>query len=148
MGSKSVGIIDAFSNSARPMQLLFSEQQLVAPGKLPQGVSELAFEFNLMPPREPHRLYETYHGIFVNINYMVKCDIKRSFLAKSIQKTQQFVVQYKPEKPLETKEINFSISPETVQKNVKERISIPRFLVTGRLDASDLCVTKPITGNV
>lgn len=148
MGSKSVGIIDAFSNSARPMQLLFSELQLSSSGKLPQGITELAFEFNLISPKEPNKLFETYHGIFVNISYMIKCDIKRSFLAKSIQKIQQFVIQYKAEKQNETKEIHFSISPETVQKNIKERISIPRFLITGRLDASDWCVTKPFTGNV
>lgn len=148
MGSKSVGIIDAFSNSARPMQLLCSELQLAGAGKLPLGITELAFEFTLTPPKEPNRLYETYHGIFVNVNYLVKCDIKRSFLAKSIQKTQQFVIQYVPEKRAELKEVNFSISPDTLQKSVKERLSIPRFLITGRLDASEWCVTKPFTGHV
>lgn len=149
LGNKSVGIIEAFTNSVKPIQLLNVTLPLASAGKLPQGISELAFEFPLTCTKEPKKLYETYHGIFVNVNYVIKCDIKRSFLAKSIQKVQQFVIQYRPEKePLPCKEINFSISPETLQKSAKERISIPRFLITGHLDAVDCCITKPFTGHV
>lgn len=62
--------------------------------KLNAGLTEVKFEFRLKAAKEP-KLYETYHGVFVNINYLVKCELKRSFLAKSIQKSQQFVIQYK-----------------------------------------------------
>lgn len=58
------------------------------------------------------------------------------------------IEQLQPEKRPKTKEVNFSISPETLQKTAKERISIPRFLITGLLDSTDCCVTKPFTGNV
>lgn len=148
LGNKSVGIIEAFSNSVKPIQLLCVTIPLASAGKLPQGLSELAFEFPLTCTKEPKTLYETYHGIFVNINYLVKCDIKRSFLAKSIQKTQQFVIQYRPIKRNQLKDVNFSISPETLQKTAKERISMPRFLITGHLNATEWCVTKPFTGHV
>lgn len=149
LGNKSVGIIEAFTNSAKPIQLLNVSLPLASAGKLPQGISELAFEFPLNCTKEPKKLYETYHGIFVNVNYVIKCDIKRSFLAKSIQKVQQFVIQYRPEKPpFLSKEVTFSISPETLQKTAKERISIPRFLITGQLDTVDCCITKPFTGQV
>lgn len=93
-------------------------------------------------------LYETYHGVFVNITYILKADIKRSFLAKPVQKEQQFIVQYKPDLKPQLNEVNFSISPDTLLKTAKERISIPRFLITGRLDATECCVTKPFTGHV
>lgn len=149
LGNKSVGIIEAFTNSVKPIQLLNVTVPLAGAGRLPQGISELAFEFPLACTKEPKKLYETYHGIFINVNYVIKCDVKRSFLAKSVQKVQQFVIQYRPEKQsLQPKEINFSISPETLQKIAKERISIPRFLVTGRLDTVDCCITKPFTGHV
>lgn len=155
LGSKSTGIFEPFSNSIKPFQLLNSAVQLAGAGKLPQGFSELAFEFPLQCVKEPKILYETYHGIFININYAIKCDIKRSFLAKSVQKTQQFVIQYRPKsKPVATtattqESFNFTISPETLQKAAgKERIAIPRFLITGRLDTVDCCMTKPFTGHV
>jgi hypothetical protein len=44
--------------------------------------------------------------------------------------------------------VNFSISPETIQKTTKERITIPRFLITGYLDSTNCCITKPFTGHV
>lgn len=135
--------------------------------KLNAGLTEVKFEFRLNATKEP-KLYETYHGVFVSINYMVKCELKRSFLAKSIQKSQQFVIQYKvafddetfhrfcilpridfqPIANCPTTEVNFSISPETLQKTAKERISIPRFLITGHLDITECCLTKPFTGHV
>lgn len=160
LGNKSTGIFEPFSNSIKPFQLLSGAVQLAGAGKLPQGFSELAFEFPLQCTKEPKILYETYHGIFININYSIKCDIKRSFLAKSVQKTQQFVIQYRPTaKPaissaaggVASQEcFNFTISPETLQKAAggKERIAIPRFLITGRLDSTDCCITKPFTGHV
>lgn len=141
----------------------------VPASKLNAGLTEVKFEFRLKAAKEP-KLYETYHGVFVNINYLVKCELKRSFLAKSIQKTQQFVIQYKvngsgkwlcpppifnrfekyfqPIPKCPTTEVNFSISPETLQKTAKERISIPRFLITGHLDFTECCLTKPFTGHV
>lgn len=148
LGNKSAGIFEGFSNSIKPFQLLNSCIQLAAAGKLSQGFSELAFEFPLTCVKEPKILHETYHGIFININYVIKCDIKRSFLAKSVQKSQQFVIQYKPKPKLPLNEVNFTISPETLQKTGKERITIPRFLITGHLDSVDCCVTKPFTGHV
>lgn len=163
LGNKSTGIFEPFSNSIKPFQLLNSSVQLAGAGKLAQGFSELAFEFPLQCIKEPKILYETYHGIFININYSIKCDIKRSFLAKSVQKTQQFVIQYRPKaKPAISNAgtgtgsvaiqecFNFTISPETLQKAAggKERIAIPRFLITGRLDSTECCITKPFTGQV
>lgn len=95
IGNKGVGIFETFSSTIKPIQLLNVIIPLAAPGKLAQGFSEFPFEYSLQCTKEPKILYETYHGVFVNINYLIKCDIKRSFLAKSIQKTQEFIIQYK-----------------------------------------------------
>ncbi|XP_073840927.1 vacuolar protein sorting-associated protein 26C-like isoform X2 [Musca autumnalis] len=148
--SKSVGLLDAFSNSLKPITLLSSTIDLSAPGKLNAGVSEFHFEFPLKCTKEPKMLYETYHGMFININYQLRCDVKRSFLAKSLQKTQQFCIQYKPEQePVPPpKEVCFSISPESIQKNSKERITMPRFLITGKFEKLEFCITQPLKGNL
>ncbi|XP_037933863.1 vacuolar protein sorting-associated protein 26C [Teleopsis dalmanni] len=149
LSTKNVGLFDAFYNSVKPITLLNNTLELAAPGKLAQGISEFHFEFPLTCNKEPRILYETYHGVFININYQLRCDVKRSFLAKSLQKTQQFCIQYKPTATdlKKSSEVNFSVSPETLQKTAKERISIPRFLVTGKLDNTECCITEPLTGH-
>lgn len=63
-------------------------------GKIPAGTTDIPFELPLHP-KTNRTLYETYHGVFVNISYMLRCEMKRNFLAKDIIKSQQFLVQYK-----------------------------------------------------
>lgn len=149
ISNKNVGIFEAMYNSVKPITLLNQCTDLAPSGKLPPGNTEIPFELPLICTKEPKVLYETYHGVFVNVTYILKAEIKRSFLAKSVAKTQQFIIQYRPSHPTEKKtETNFSISPETLQKTAKERISIPRFLITGVLDSTEACVTKPFTGHL
>ncbi|KAI9588115.1 vacuolar protein sorting-associated protein 26C [Glossina fuscipes] len=151
--SKSVGLMEAaFYNSLKPITILNSTYELSAPGKLFAGVSEFHFEFPLACKKEPRILYETYHGIFIYINYQLRCDVKRSFLAKSLHKIQQFCIQYKrsPSEAvkLTNKEVHFSISPDSLQKNMKERITMPRFLITGKLERTEFCLTQPLKGQL
>lgn len=89
------------------------------PGRLPSGVTEIPFEIPIKS--KPNRvLYETYHGVYVNISYGLKCDIRRSFLSKDLQKQQQFLIQYKPKSAVtpqtqlsqtQHKSISFEINP-------------------------------------
>jgi len=44
--------------------------------------------------------------------------------------------------------VHFSISPETIQKSAKERIVVPRFLITGTIDSTTCCLTKPLLGEL
>lgn len=150
MSNKNVGIFEAFYNSVKPIQLLTAQLELIPPGKLTQGVTEFEFEFPLNCIKEPRTLYETYHGVFVNILYMLKVEIRRNFLlSKTVTKQQQFIIQQKASSIRNTsKPVNFSISPETLQKTAKERISIPRFLFTGVLDSKECCITEPFTGHI
>lgn len=117
-------------------------------GKLPQGTTEIPFKFPMKSQKPNQSLFETYHGVFVNINYILKCEVKRSFLAKSVSVVQEFMVQTKPIERPNTNESNFSISTESLKKNAKERIQIPRFLITGRLNETICCITQPLTGHV
>jgi len=55
---------------------------------------EFSFELPLRP-RTNRTLYETYHGVFINIQYSLKVEIKRSFLVgTTISKTTEFIVEY------------------------------------------------------
>ncbi|XP_046400677.1 vacuolar protein sorting-associated protein 26C isoform X2 [Ischnura elegans] len=147
LSGKNVGIFDAFYNSAKPIQLVHCSIEVAAPGKIPSGKTEIPFEFPLKP-RGQRTLYETYHGVFVNIQYLLRCEMKRSFLAKDLCKVAEFIVEYKNsgEKAI-PHPVSFTMSPESLQ-NVRDRekARVPRFCITGKVDSTVCCVTKPFTG--
>ncbi|NP_001134104.1 vacuolar protein sorting-associated protein 26C [Salmo salar] len=147
LSSKSVGVFEAFYNSVKPIQLITSNIEVVKQGKVPGGKTEIPFEFPLHT-KGNKVLYETYHGVFVNIQYTLRCDMKRSLLAKDLSKTCEFMVHSLPQKAkLQPTPVDFTITPETLQ-NVRERSLLPKFLIRGHLDATNCVITKPLTGEL
>ncbi|XP_023028089.1 vacuolar protein sorting-associated protein 26C isoform X2 [Leptinotarsa decemlineata] len=152
VSSKNVGIIEAFYNSVKPIQLLNVTCEVSNSGRLPSGTTEIPFEIPLKP-KSNRVLYETYHGVYVNIGYSLRCDIKRSFLSKDLQKSQQFLVQYRPgfnacpQSPLKDKRapVNFTLSPSTLASG---GVGAPDFLLNGQLDTVCCNITKPFRGKL
>ncbi|XP_025100327.1 Down syndrome critical region protein 3 homolog isoform X3 [Pomacea canaliculata] len=66
LSAKSVGVFEAFYNSIKPIQVLHYPLEIAKPGRLPSGKTEIPFEIPLKP-KPGKTLYETYHGVFVNI---------------------------------------------------------------------------------
>ena len=58
------------------------------------------------------RLFETYHGVFVNVQYSLTCDLLRTFLAKNLQKKIEFIIECGSQ--IQPKEIRteFQITPQ------------------------------------
>jgi len=148
LSSKNVGIFDAFYNSVKPMTLVLSSIEVSKPGKIPSGKTEIPFEF-LLAPKGSKTLFETYHGVFVNIKYILKCDMKRSLMSKDIQKVTEFLVEYKEENTevASPKPLDFSITPESLQ-NIRDVVKVPRFKITGKLDSVTCCISQPFTGHL
>ncbi|XP_026479389.1 Down syndrome critical region protein 3 homolog [Ctenocephalides felis] len=151
LSSKNVGILESFYNSVKPIQLIFSHIELASPGKIPAGKTEIPFEFLLKPSGKGNKvLFETYHGVFINITYLLKCDLKRNILAKDLQKVLQFIIQYKPSPPEPPVPVVYKISPDSLLKTStgRNRINIPRFSISGRIDSTVCCITSQFTGEV
>ncbi|XP_051971880.1 vacuolar protein sorting-associated protein 26C [Xyrauchen texanus] len=147
LSSKSVGVFEAFYNSVKPIQLVSSVIEVVKAGKVPAGRTEIPFEFPLQP-KGNKVLYETYHGVFVNIQYTLRCDMRRSLLAKDLSKTCEFMVHCQSQKSkLQPSPVDFTITPQTLQ-NVRERSSLPKFMIRGHLDATSCVITQPLTGEL
>ncbi|XP_037687526.1 vacuolar protein sorting-associated protein 26C isoform X3 [Choloepus didactylus] len=122
LSAKSVGVFEAFYNSVKPIQIITSTIEMVKPGKFPSGKTEIPFEFPLHV-KGNKVLYETYHGVFVNIQYTLRCDMRRSLLAKDLTKTCEFIVHSTPQKgKLTPSPVDFTITPDTLQ-NVKEPLT-------------------------
>ncbi|XP_068126524.1 vacuolar protein sorting-associated protein 26C isoform X2 [Hyperolius riggenbachi] len=147
LSAKSVGVFEAFYNSVKPIQIMSNTIEMVKPGKVPSGKTEIPFEFPLII-KNNKTLFETYHGVFVNIQYTLRCDMKRSLLAKDLTKTCEFIIHSQPQKTkLTPSPVDFTITPDTLQ-NVKERASLPRFLIRGHLDSTNCLITQPLTGEL
>ncbi|XP_014662147.1 PREDICTED: Down syndrome critical region protein 3-like [Priapulus caudatus] len=159
LSAKSVGVFEAFYNSLKPIQILHCTLELAKPGKFPSGDTEIPFEFPLRP-KTNKTLYETYHGVFVNIQYVLRCEMKRPLLAKDLLKTCEFIVEYRDDddstaaaaaaqQQQQGAPLSFTITPESL-RNVgeRERAAIPGFAVRGRLDSTTCRVTRPLTGEL
>jgi len=154
LSSKSVGVFQAFYDSIKPITMISLSFEVAKPGKLPDGVSEIPFEFKLAPSMG-QQLYETYHGVFVNISYTIKCDMKRGMLSKDLSRSLEFMVEIPgaPEtlpSPEELKHrVEFSITPESVD-NVKKstKKKLPNFRLTGWLDSAVCDIRQAFTGMI
>ncbi|XP_068600407.1 vacuolar protein sorting-associated protein 26C isoform X2 [Brachionichthys hirsutus] len=147
LSSKSVGVFEAFYNSVKPIPLISSNIEVAKAGKVPAGKTEIPFEFPLNA-KGNKVLYETYHGVFVNIQYSLRCDLKRSLLAKDLSRSCEFIVHCQPQnsKVVPTP-VNFTITPDTLQ-DVHERKALPKFLIRGHLDATNCLISQPLTGEL
>lgn len=147
LSAKNVGILEAFYNSAKPVLLTSSNLEISKPGKLPAGRTEIPFEIPLKP-KTNRTLYETYHGVFISIQYYLKCDMKRSLLNKDLQKVMEFILEYKNQKVNDNPvPVNFSITPDSLQ-NVRYRKNMPNFVIKGRIDSTVCSIMQPFTGEL
>ena len=100
LSAKSVGMFEAFYNSLKPVQLIYAQFEVAPNGKLPSGTTEMPFEVPLKG-KDGNPLYETYHGVFVNIQYSVRADMQRSFITgRNLQKTVEFIIENEVVQPL------------------------------------------------
>ncbi|XP_048458928.1 vacuolar protein sorting-associated protein 26C isoform X2 [Rhincodon typus] len=128
LSAKSVGVFEAFYNSVKPIQLISNSIEVTKAGKLPSGRTEIPFEFPL--------------------KYTLRCDVRRPLLAKDLTKSCEFIVHSLPQKGrLTPSPVDFNITPDSLQ-NVKERSTLPRFAIRGRLDSTNCVITQPLTGEL
>ncbi|XP_060054685.1 vacuolar protein sorting-associated protein 26C isoform X2 [Erinaceus europaeus] len=89
-----------------------------------------------------------FEAFYNSVKYTLRCDLRKSLLAKDLTKTCEFIIHSTPQKGrLTPSPVDFTITPETLQ-NVKERALLPKFLIRGRLDSTSCALTQPLTGEL
>jgi hypothetical protein len=151
LSARSIGLFEAFYSSLKPIQILNFEIQVSSGGKCNAGVTEFPFEF-VLKPQEGAELFDSYHGVYVNINYMITADMARGLMAKNIKKQREFIVQlpksnetYASE--LKAKPFPFKVTPESLQ-NVREssKRKIPEFEFEGFLNHLNCQCDEALSG--
>ncbi|XP_043927375.1 vacuolar protein sorting-associated protein 26C isoform X2 [Protopterus annectens] len=109
-----------------------------------QGISlTMEGSVNLQLSAKSVGVFEAFYN---SVKYTLKCDIRRSLLAKDLTKSCEFIVHSLPQKgKLSPSPVDFTIAPETLQ-NIKERATLPKFRIKGRLNSTNCVITQPLTG--
>jgi hypothetical protein len=74
--AKGVGIMDVLSTGIKPIVLLQEEIDIAPAGSFADGETSIPFEFAVVPV-SGQLLYESYHGVFLNIIYAIRVDCDR-----------------------------------------------------------------------
>uniref|UniRef100_A0A803XW47 VPS26 endosomal protein sorting factor C n=1 Tax=Meleagris gallopavo TaxID=9103 RepID=A0A803XW47_MELGA len=111
-----------------------------------QGISlTMEGSVNLQLSAKSVGVFEAFYN---SVKYTLRCDMRRSLLAKDLTKTCEFIVHSVSQKgKLTPSPVDFTITPETLQ-NVKERASLPKFLIRGHLSSTNCIITQPLTGEL
>lgn len=121
-------------------------------GRIPKGITEYPFEFKLLPLKG-RRLYETYHGVYINIQYMITVEMHRKGImlsSKNIKQQMEFRVKLHSMLVKKSK-VYFSISPSNVANIAPENIrnhNIPEFLIDGYFDSGVCNIEQPFMGEI
>jgi len=146
LSPRSVGVFEAFYSSIKPVQLIGYEFEVAKPGKLRSGKTEFPFQFKLKP-KKGCQLHETYHGVYINVQYLINVEIARSMLAKNLKKTIEFIVKCKPKKELVKTPVEFGITPDKLKNVSGSRAGmLPQFKVRGQFDSQTCNVDRPFEG--
>ena len=148
LSAKSVGMFEAFYKSLKPVQLVNYSLELCKPGKFPSGTTEVPFELPLKP-RTGKTLYETYqwslceHHVFPSSWYEALHSSPKT--CRSHPNSSSSTTKAHPR--LRTSRWSSPFLPSHWPMS-RRRASVPDFLVSGKIDTVNCCITKPFTGEL
>eukprot|EP01095_Lingulamoeba_sp_RSL-Kostka_P007578 TRINITY_DN2428_c3_g1_i1.p2 TRINITY_DN2428_c3_g1~~TRINITY_DN2428_c3_g1_i1.p2 ORF type:complete len:308 (-),score=87.01 TRINITY_DN2428_c3_g1_i1:1095-2018(-) len=148
LSRKSVGVFEAFYNSLKPIKLVDYRIDVAKSGKVPDGVTELPFEFRLEPLPD-QQLFETYHGVFVNVQYTLQVEVLKGVFSKNLTHRLEFIVEIPDPKPIVPKPVDFIVNPDALESVKKSQLTkIPQFKISGQLESVSCDISQPFVGEV
>ena len=93
LSARSIGLLEAFYSSLKPISLINFTLDVSNSGKCKMGTTEYPFEFKLKPSMLNIPLYDTYHGVYVNIQYTISAEMERGMLTKNLLVNREFYVK-------------------------------------------------------
>lgn len=133
-------------------------QQVAKPGTVPVGITELPFEISLPKSNDAKRpLYETYHGLYIIIQYTIRVEVRRSLLNRDLQKTIEFILEYAEANEQQLNQtaantvpsgpVKIMITPNQIE-SPRGNARMPNFVISGFLDGAVCKLTLPLTGEI
>jgi hypothetical protein len=135
---------------ARAQRMLLNQSvEVTGPGRVPDGVTELPFEFALRAPEGGAKLHESYHGVYISVCYTIKGECNRGVMKNALEREIEFIVEVPTSAAPATEERPFNITPESLENVRAASISaIPAFAISGKLHRQACPINMPFTGEV
>uniref|UniRef100_A0A7S3EX03 Vacuolar protein sorting-associated protein 26C n=1 Tax=Haptolina ericina TaxID=156174 RepID=A0A7S3EX03_9EUKA len=148
LSAKSVGLFEAFYSSIKPTQLFHHTKELKPSGKIPDGRHSLPFEFEIKQTGN-EKLLESYHGVYINIQYVITAEIKKGMLSKNMKRSVEFIMEVPEQRVPKEQPSPFAIVPESLENVRKSALSrLPTFKIGGQIDSVVCNITQPFSGEV
>jgi len=144
LSAKSVGLFEAFYSSMKPVPIIVKNLVLSKGGKCEKGTKTFDFKMDLI---SDGKLQETYHGVFINIQYTLAATLKMGMMSQDCKKSIEFIVEVPDSTPVQPKPAKLNITPASVEK-MHSGLKIPDFRVCGKLDNLNCDLRKPLTGEI
>mmetsp|Transcript_3977 Transcript_3977/g.7818 ORF Transcript_3977/g.7818 Transcript_3977/m.7818 type:complete len:302 (-) Transcript_3977:69-974(-) len=149
LSTNSVGLFEAFSSNIKPASLMIVSVELLKPGKLGDGVSTIPFSFPLQPTTPTRPLLDTYHGVYICIQYTLTIDVAKSGLfGQPLHESTEFIVEVPGKKAPAPTPQAITINNLNAKKSKGKLLDGQQFCVTAHIDTTTLSITKPLTGHV
>ncbi|XP_024363024.1 uncharacterized protein [Physcomitrium patens] len=136
LSARQVGVFEALYKSVKPIELMHKVVDIQAPGKFPRGKTEIPFAISLDTPKEG-KLFESFHGAYVNIQYLLTAELIRGYLQKQMLEIVEFMVEERkeqmPRRLLESTPVNFYITQDTQKHVIAPALRSGGFKITGRV---------------
>jgi len=98
---------------------------------------------------EGEKLLESYHGVYINTQYVLTVEVRRGMLAKNMKRSVEFILEVPEARSPKVSPQLFSIVPESLENVRKAALSrIPTFKITGQIDSAICSIGHPLTGSV
>jgi len=153
LSARSVGIFEAFYSSVKPQPLVYYEINVCDSDTAAAGTTQIPFEF-ILKPLSGAQLYDTYHGVYVNIRYTASAEMARGMFSNSLKAKREFFVELAKDPEIqkqvaESPRVPFRISPESLQ-NVKDtsKKKIPEFVFEGYFGRTLCPISEPFEGEL
>jgi len=140
LSAKSVGLFEAFYSSMKPVTIINKRTSLAQEGKCQRGESTFEFSIELATDNQ---LHETYHGVYINIQYTLVVDVIMGALKQNMKKSIEFIVEAPESKSVPVNAAKLNIIPASVERVHKG--AIPDFRVCGKIDNLNCDLRKPLT---
>jgi len=100
-------------------------------------------------PLMGEKLLESYHGVFVNIQYVITVEVRRGYMSKNIKRSIEFIVEAPEARPPKLVPAPFALVPESLENVRKSALGqVPKFKITGQLDSTVCNLAQPLTGEI
>ncbi|KAI5084330.1 hypothetical protein GOP47_0000499 [Adiantum capillus-veneris] len=150
---RSVGVLESLYTSIKPIQLLNKSVQVDSTGKFNPGSNEIPFHLTLDGSKGGFggSLPDTYHGAYVNIQYVLSAEVSRGYMLKNLSGSVEIILESSrgkiPRLPGPSLFVYFYITQDTQKHSLLPSIRSGGFRVTGRV-MTHCCLTEPVVGEL